>query len=271
MSLEFLESAYLRIKERLTSPFYGTFLISWLIINYPITIALFWGNDSYKDRVSYIKEYIWENSHFFDRSFFGFGNKLLLFPLLSTFFILFGLFWISTGTLLATDYFQKFAKTWRFKILKETPPSPEEFQRLAEENASLKTKIYQNTVEYENRITAIQNKFNQITPEIKNPTSNKLMEESNEKGTDLSSEHHGLSKNTKNASAVVSWGYEYGDVKQKDKLKEALEVAATGTHYNYLSDNIKVLLNAYDLYTLDTNGGVKLNDKGKFFLRKSLE
>ncbi|WP_461790274.1 hypothetical protein [Pedobacter sp.] len=59
------------LKERATSPFFGSFIISWCLINWPILLAIFFTNDeNVKDRFTFIYELIIKHQNFF--SFFMF-------------------------------------------------------------------------------------------------------------------------------------------------------------------------------------------------------
>jgi hypothetical protein len=57
------------LKERATSPFFGSFIISWCLINWPIIIAIFFeNNQKEKDRFTFVYDTIVKHDNFF--SFF---------------------------------------------------------------------------------------------------------------------------------------------------------------------------------------------------------
>lgn len=96
---DYLKSIKAILYDRITSPFYGTLIISWLLWNWEIPYVTFFVSES---KICGTKiHYIIENC--------GNLNNLLLFPLISTVFLILVIPFVSNGAFWITHKFD----TWR--------------------------------------------------------------------------------------------------------------------------------------------------------------
>lgn len=87
---DFVSSVAGTAKTRVSDPFIGTFICSWLVCNWNYVALLFWGEGNTTERVSAFYIYLSRTS------ILGW-NSLFVFPLLVTLFYLFAFPWLSLG------------------------------------------------------------------------------------------------------------------------------------------------------------------------------
>lgn len=120
---EFLD----QLKERLTSPFFFSFLIAWLVLNWQITIALFWWNDDQWGNLN-IFQFIEANATLF---------RSLIYPLIFALGYTFGYpFFAMISNAVATFANTK-AQNWQLSISKSSKVS---IDKLLEERKQLQEK-----------------------------------------------------------------------------------------------------------------------------------
>jgi hypothetical protein len=101
---EYKKSAKILFEERLSSPLYGTFIISWVICNWKIIyLTLFIGQEQIKPltKIEYISKY-----------YFKWYN-LTLYPLLSSIILITVIPWLGNKLFQVYLYYEKQRRTFR--------------------------------------------------------------------------------------------------------------------------------------------------------------
>lgn len=264
MTKETLESVYIRIKERIVSPFYGTFVISWSVINYPIILALFWGKESFNERYIFIKNYV-EQDTLFSIGSLGIKMHLVIIPTISVIVLLLGLSWISTAFMLATEWINKMGTLAKIKILQETPVSSEEFNKLILLNEELNKEKFDLIIQHESRLQDLKKE-------------NTTLQQDNRKLKDAnilrSQNNQPLKIAVPRANTEESQAKQIIDSISAEKsiqLLAAIKQIVSEKHPVEMQTDLRDLLSAYDLYDVATGGRWILNKKGKMILRLLLE
>lgn len=86
--------------ERLGSPLYVKFLISFLIINYQITIALIYGDENFTERTIFLKQYFETTSY----------TYIIIYPLISTILFIVCFPFFNNLSLYAREFWRKKAR-----------------------------------------------------------------------------------------------------------------------------------------------------------------
>ena len=162
---EFKKSINNILYERVTSPFYGTFIISWLIWNWNIVyLTLFVSEKSLK-----VSKLVYINSNLIDYC------KMIWYPLVSSAFLILVLPFVANGA-----YFINLKFTdWK----KKQKQSVENKQLLTkEESFALRQEILEQDKKFSELLASKQNEIEQLKGAINNPTviKNLDIEENNE-------------------------------------------------------------------------------------------
>ncbi len=117
--------------ERMSSPLYSSFIISWLLCNWQIPYVTIFVSKEYfpltinstevKDKIEYIQQYILNDCYCI---------KLFFIPLVSTILFITVFPFLTNGAFWLSEWFKKWRKEQRLKFLGETPIPGTEFIKI---------------------------------------------------------------------------------------------------------------------------------------------
>lgn len=245
---EIKESLYNNVKDKISSPFWGTFIISWLIWNWRVWYVTFFVDSelllSSRNilKIDYVSNfYHWDS---FGNSFFSISLILIL-PLFSSYLIV---FWIPK----LTKYYYK--KSLEFEYENKIIKSNKDKQFLDIENEKLIIKGKK--LESERKVMQQEKILKQIRPE-------KSQEEVwdgdyvNFKQTKYFQEFKLIKESIYNERGATKWNWNnYG--------RYSNEISADSKAYFDVNEIIKIS-------KVGSNEIISLTEKGKYFMKKYSE
>jgi hypothetical protein len=232
---EFVESVQIAAQDRIASPFYGYFLISWLVFNWRIIYSAFFINQENLYHKTGLLRIEYLNSIIPPRLSWMFFFNFFVFPFLLTIFF----FWISP--LISRFFFRKHIRNKKaLKVieLQENQEIKIEEKALTEAEVALMNEQIEKALQ--------ERKAAKETPEV-------LWENEFKKFQN--------SKIFPKLQQIINSIYSYAGKIHYKNFGEEFDV----------DNDIIVYADTSDLITFDENRQISLTEKGKFFIKKFSE
>lgn len=159
MISEFRKSINAILYERITSPLYGAFVISWLVWNWRIVYLTFFVSETNLGGFTKI-EYI---EHFYSDWKF-----IILYPAISTAIILSGISWLNNWAFWLSLYFEKIRREWKEDSIKSQRLTIEQSMEIRNEIADQNLKFDKQIQEKNKEKKLLSDQIERLTNQITN-------------------------------------------------------------------------------------------------------